>query len=315
MLRFPARRPGLGLEITSSALRLATVSVGSAGTTVIAVNTVDLPAGMVGENYSSPNISDHHGFSALLRESLDTTVPGKIRRTAVSLPDGIFRVQALDFDELPSRAADRERLIRWRLEKAATFDLSGAVLQYQIGRRQDRGITVLACAAKRDVIAQYETVLTDLGLEPWAVGVSSFYTVNFYHAALSRAAATVAVAVVARDSFTVVVMEQGQPRFYRFKELKGGSASEARVRLVREIDDSLHFYTHMDRSQQPELGSLSLAGDPALLDAVARELRSQTSLAVEILSPSTVLSSGGEALPDLAGSPAMAAALGAGSSL
>ena len=223
MLRFPARRPGLGLEITSSALRLATVSVGSAGTTVIAVNTVDLPAGMVGENYSSPNISDHQGFSALLRESLDTTVPGKIRRTAVSLPDGIFRVRALDFDELPSRAADRERLIRWRLEKAATFDLAGAVLQYQIGRRQTGASRCLP--AQRSGTSLRNTrpfsPIWDWSPGLWAFPrfIRSIFTTRRFLRCGDGCRGR------ARDSFTVVVMEQGQPRFHRFKELKGGSAS------------------------------------------------------------------------------------------
>ena len=193
----------------------------------------------------SARISGHHG-------SRKNTANG------VSLPDGIFRVRALGFDELPSRAADRERLIRWRLGRLATFDLSGAVLQYQIGRRQDRGITVLACAAKRDVIAQYETLLTDLGLEHWAVGVSSFYTVNFTTRRFRALRRTVAVAWWPGTLSPSLSWNRDSPGSTASRSSKAEALRRREYGSCGEIDDSLHFYTHMDRSQQPELGSLSL---------------------------------------------------------
>jgi Tfp pilus assembly PilM family ATPase len=308
MLGFLTRRPGLGLEISSGAIRLAALSGSGVNTTVLSVNTADLPAGMVNENYAMPNIQDADGLAAVLRGCLSSVAVSGIRRAALSLPDEVFRVQTLEFDELPVKSVDRERLIRWRLEKAA-FDVSDTVLRYEVLRRQDAGLTVLACVAKRGVLSQYESVLIGLGLEPWSVGLSSFSILNFYSLYMTNRSPVSALACVAENSFTTIVTEDGRVRFYRFKELKRGGADDIRARLLREIEESLHFYTHMDRAQQTGIGRLYLAGEPGVRDALAGGLGTLTSLDVEILRPAAVLPSAGEASPE------MAAALGAGGTI
>lgn len=308
MLGFLTRRPGLGLEISSGAVRLAAVSGSGVNAIVHSVKTVDLPAGMVNGNYATTNIQDAGGLATILRECLGSIAVPRVCRAALSLPDGVFRVQTLEFDELPGKSVDRERLIRWRLEKAA-FDISDTVLRYEVLRRQDSGFTVLACVAKRGVISQYESVLISLGLEPWSIGLSSFSILNFYSLYMTNRSPVSALAYVADDSFTTIVTEGGGVRFYRFKELKRGNADDIRARIPREIEDSLHFYTHMDRAQQTEIDRLYLAGEPDVRDDLAGELRTMTSLDVEILRPAAVLPSVGGAGPE------MAAALGAGGTL
>jgi len=78
------------------------------------------------------------------------------------------------------------------------------------------------------------------------------------------------------------------------------------MRLIRELDDSLHFYLHMDRQQQSEVGHLYLAGEPSVVDSLSESLKSETTLEVETLMPAVVLTSGKEAAAYLA------AAFGAG---
>jgi hypothetical protein len=152
-------------------------------------------------------------------------------------------------------------------------------------------------------------VLISLGLEPWSIGLSSFSILNFYSLYMTNRSPVSALAYVADDSFTTIVTEGGGVRFYRFKELKRGNADDIRARILREIEDSLHFYTHIDRAQQTEIDRLYLAGEPDVRDDLAGELRTMTSLDVEILRPAAVLPSVGGAGPE------MAAALGAGGTL
>lgn len=78
---------------------------------------------------------------------------------------------------------------------------------------------------------------------------------------------------------------------------------------MREIDDSLHFFAHMDRSQQSVVHDLYLTGESVVSIGLAEELRTMTSLNVEVLSPATVIASAENIGPELA------AALGAGSTL
>ena len=308
MLRFLAKKPALGLEITSSALRLAAVSGKGAKASVLGTARAVLPPGLVNESYGAPNLDDPDELSRLLRDCLTGLGRPDIRRVALSLPDGVFRVQTLDFDTLPGKAVDRERLIRWRLEKTAAFDVTDTVLRYEVLRGQDRGLTVLACVAKQSVLSQYEAVLTRLGLEPWSIGLSSFSTLNFYASYLAKQSPVAVLAHITNDAFATVILENNGVRFYRYKEIKQGGVDEVRARIIRELEDSMHFYSHMDRTRATELGHLFLTGEAAAGDGLAEGLHDRMAGTVELLSPSVVLARG-QAEPELA------AALGAGGSL
>ncbi len=279
------------------------------GTKLYFSSSAELPAGLVSETYSAKNIQEPDRLAQTVRNCLNGKLSGQGIRAGMCLPDGIFRIQTLEFDTLPKKTADHERLIRWRLEKTAAFDLADTVLRYQVLSREDAGFTVLACVAKKSIIAEYEAVLTGLGMEVWSVGISSFSALNCYANYITRKSGRYALTHLTGESFATIVSENGGARFYRFKDIKRGSAGEIRSRLVREIDDSLHFYTHMDRSQQAGVGCLYLSGEPGVLDLAAGELRAATSLEIEVLSPGIVLSSAGPAGVE------MAAALGAGKAL
>jgi Tfp pilus assembly PilM family ATPase len=314
MFQFPARTPSLGIEITASAVRLAALTVRGSTISVEYTNTADLPAGTVCGGYASPNIRDGSGVADALRECL-SGAPRPYRRTALALPDGVFRVQTLEFDELPAKPAERERLIRWRLEKAAAFDLSDTVLRFQVLKRPGSGYTVLACVAKQSVITQYESLLVELGLEPWNVGISSFHVLNLYLPFIKKKSPVFAIAHLMEDSFTTIVTEAEGTKFYRYKEVKRSGAVELKARFAREIEDSLHFYTHMDRTQTSEVQHLYLSGESALLYDLCEGLSISTSLNVEVLSPADVIARTGQAETASAWLVVMAAALGAGSAL
>ncbi len=314
MLRFLAKKPSLGIEITDSAVLVAAVSGRGGSIAVEYAARRDLPAGVVNGSYASANISEQRVVDAL-RECLSgSSLP--YRRAALSLPDDMFRVQTLDFDALPAKSAERERLISWRLEKSAAFDLTDTALRYQVLRRQGSGFTVLACVAKRAVIAQYEAVLMEAGLEPWTVGVSSFHILNFYFPLMAKKSPSFALTHLTDDSFTTMVVETGGTRFYRFKEMKRVNAVEMKARFMREIEDSLHFYfTQRDRTQASDVQSLYLTGTASLPYDLADGLSISTSLRVEVLTPDDVIAKSSERSAPAVLSPAASAALGAGSVL
>jgi Tfp pilus assembly PilM family ATPase len=314
MFQFLARNRSLGIEITASAVRLAALTVRGLGISVEYTNITDLPAGTVCGSYALPNIQDPSGLAAALREGL-SGAGRPYRRAALALPDGVFRVQTLEFDELPAKPADRERLIRWRLDKAAAFDLADTVLRFQVLKRPGNGYTALACVAKQSVISQYESQLRELGLEPWNVGVSSFHVLNLYSPFLRKKSPVFAIAHLMEDSFTTIVEDGGGMRFYRYKDVKRAGAGELKARFMREIEDSLHFYAHMDRTQTSEVQHLYLSGDSDLLYELCDGLSTSTPLTVEVLSPADVIARTGQAGTASAWLVVMAAALGAGSAL
>jgi len=300
----------LGIEITPSVLRMGLLTSRGSSRSVLGSITAPLTAGMVAETFAAPNIKERDGLADLLRTGLTDLGAKPVRRAGLSLPDGAFRIQTLEFDELPTQHRDRDRLVRWRLEKGAAFDTANTLLRYQVLPRQDNGYSVLACVAKQEVISQYEDLLAGQNFEPWAVVPSSFNAMNFYAPYLAaKNIPGYALAWVAEGSYTTIIVERGGPRFYRYKEIKAGAPEDVTGRLIRELEDSIHFYLHMDRQQQSEVGHLYLSGEPALIAPLSESLKNETTLKIETLMPSFVLAGGAEA------DPALAAAFGAGGAL
>lgn len=312
MFGFHSRKVRLGIDIMPSEVRLAVIAGQGRDASVPSLGTESLPDGMLNESYNSLNIADPDGFSRMLRELILRTAPHKEVRAAVSLPDSLFRLQTFEFDELPARAADRDRLIRWRFEKSAAFDTTDTLLRYQVLQKKGKGILLLSCFAKRSVIRQYDDLFVNLGLEPWYIGPSSLSLLNFYFSFMSERSAAYAMAAVSSGSFASLVVEQGGVRFYRYKEVRAGKPEEVRDRLVRELDDSIHFFVHADRSQASAIDRLYLSGDGEAVDLLAPSLTSCLNLPVEVLMPSAVIPSLGERERNVERSGNMAAALGAG---
>lgn len=287
MFSFFTKKPSLGIEITASSVRLALMSGNKPGNSVLFADAFDLPAGLVSESYASSNISNAGELSRLIKDRLaENAVP--LQRAALSLPDGLFRVQSLEFDDLPKRRADRERLIRWRLEKGAAIDLSETVLQYELLQQRSKTVAVLACIAKRSVLQEYEDILLRLGMEPWVVGLSSLLSLNLYAPRVVSVSGSTAFAQVSDTAFTTMVLDgAGTVRFYRFKELKRSGAHDVTERLISEIEDSIHFYTHRDRTQIDDVQQLFISGDSADLTSIARGMSAP--LQATVLTPEDVI--------------------------
>ncbi len=307
MFQFLQRNSRLGIEITARAVRIVSLSGRGAACSVLSAAGSELPVGSIGGAYSVSNINDRSALTETIERCLPDRGQAGHFRAGLCLPDGFFRVQTLDFDEFPRKLSEQERLIRWRLQKAAAFDLADTALRYQVLRRKDKGFTVLVCIAKAQFLLEIEEILLQLGIESWSVGISSFSILNFYATYLSGRSAAYALIHIMGDSFATIIGENGGARFYRFKELRGG-AEDAPARLQREIEDSLHFYHHMDRSQQAPVTHLYLTGEQTIGDALAASLGTDGSIAVQVLEPAVLLPSSGIAAD-------MAAALGAGASV
>ncbi len=312
MFGFHSRKPRLGLDILSSEIRLVVIAGKGNDTAVVSQAAASLPAGILNESYAALNITDPAGFNSVLKDLIQRTAPRKAVRTAVSLPDSLFRLQTFEFDDLPAGAADRERLIRWRFEKLAAFDTADTLLRYQVLPREGKGVLLLSCFAKRVVVKQYEDLLAGLGLEPWHIGPSSLSLLNFYFPAMSRRSSAYAMAAVSRGAFASLVVEREGVRFYRYKEVRAGRPEDVRDRLVRELDDSLHFYIHAGRTQDSAIDRLYLSGDRETVEMIVPSLTNSISLPVEVLTPSAVLPSLGSSEQNGDRFASMAAALGAG---
>lgn len=278
----------IGIEITAAVVRLGVVGWNNGKPAIHASRTIDLPDGVVTEVFALQAISDAEQLAGFLRSGLREFSPFGTNRIGLSLPDAMFRIQTLEFEELPSAAPDREKLIRWRLEKGSAFDMSGTALRFQARERPEGGHLVLAAVAKREMLASLEDALSGSGFEVWTISPSSFTVLNFYAPHLAGRG-TYALARLSGGSYSTLIVDNGMPRFYRYREIKASAREEIVGRLVRELDDSLHFYTHRDREQRSEVGHLYVAGEQSVTEGLAEAFKSGTTLEIELLSAGTVL--------------------------
>src|SRR2546427_4470878 len=97
---------------------------------------VDLPSGLLRPSPVELNISDVDALKSRLRALIGIPdgrqAPGW--PIALVLPDLCVRTVLLNVDTMPSRSRERDALIRWRLEKEATFPAAGALGRAQVLR-------------------------------------------------------------------------------------------------------------------------------------------------------------------------------------
>jgi len=106
--------------------------------------------------------------AAAIRSALGQVSP-RTRYVTLVLPDTAVRVFVLDFDSLPTKAAEAYPVLRFRLRKMVPFDVEHAGLSYQVLVENKDECKVLAAVLPGQVLAEYEAAVRAAGYEPGAV--------------------------------------------------------------------------------------------------------------------------------------------------
>jgi type IV pilus assembly protein PilM len=159
-------RPRLAVEIRPEGVVAARTDDVSA--TLTAVSWSEFPDGAVVPGLKPGNLAARAEAIAAVKRALEA-VALKERQTTLVLPDAAVRVLLLDFDQLPAKAEEAMPVVRFRLKKLLPFDADDAIVSYQIMSTSRGLVRVLAVAAPREVLAEYESVVREAGFEPGAV--------------------------------------------------------------------------------------------------------------------------------------------------
>ena len=93
----------------------------------------------------------------------------RLRDVTVVVPDSAVRVLFVDFDQLPSKAAEALPVVRFRLKKLLPFDADDAMVSYQVMSNEKDAVKLLAVAMPKAVLDEYEAVVLAAGYLPGAV--------------------------------------------------------------------------------------------------------------------------------------------------
>jgi type IV pilus assembly protein PilM len=162
-------RPPAAVEIAPEGV-LAAALPGPGQAPVYAFQPLPLDAVMPG--IGEPNLRAPEAVAAAIRSSLGQVSP-RTRSVTLVVPDTAVRVFVLDFDSLPSKAAETFPVLRFRLRKMIPFDVEHAGLSYQVLVENKDECKVLAAVLPGPVLEEYEDAVRAAGYEPGAVLPSS----------------------------------------------------------------------------------------------------------------------------------------------
>lgn len=158
-------RPPAAIELTPEGV-LAAALAGKHEPPVFAFEP--LRPGILVPGISELNMTSPEAVSLAIRNALASVSP-RTRAVTVVIPDTAVRVFVLDFDALPSRAAEAIPVLRFRLRKMVPFDVEHAGLSYQILSENNNETRVLVAILPSNILEEYETVVRGAGYEPGAV--------------------------------------------------------------------------------------------------------------------------------------------------
>ena len=205
-------RPRLAVEVRTEGVVAARAEDATA--LLSAVSQSALAEGALVAGLRPGNVVDRPRVVAAVREALNH-VAGSGRDVTIVIPDGAVRLLLLDFDDLPGKAADALPVIRFRLKKLLPFDADTAAVSYQVMSSERGMVRVLAVAMPREVLEEYEGVVTAAGYVPGAVLPSTLAAL----AALDEQEASALVVNGGRSSLTTAIVRGGVLLLHRSLEM------------------------------------------------------------------------------------------------
>ena len=180
---------------------------------------VPLAAGDFVPGIGEPNLRAPEAVARAMRSALDQVSP-RTRAVTLVLPDTAVRVFVLDFDSLPSRAAEADPVLRFRLRKMLPFDVEHAGLSYQRLVESKTECKVLAVVLPGQILAEYEAAVRSVGYEPGAVLPSSLAALEGIDSL-----ETVLVASLSELALTTIITNGQDLLLYRTLELPANPTS------------------------------------------------------------------------------------------
>ncbi len=127
-----------------------------------------LPQGALVPGIGEHNLRAPELVANAMRAALGQVSP-RTRSVTLVVPDTVVRIFVLDFDSLPTKAAEAIPVLRFRLRKMVPFEVEHAGLSYQVLVETKSECKVLAAVIPGPVLQEYEAAVRMAGFEPGAV--------------------------------------------------------------------------------------------------------------------------------------------------
>jgi type IV pilus assembly protein PilM len=190
------------------------------GTPVIAAHASEvLPDQALVPALNAVNVRDRATVASALARVLDSL--GRPKRIGLIVGDPVAKVSLVKLQQVPSRAQDLEQVIRWQVRKSAPFAIEEAQLGFEAGLRAADGQEFIVTLARRDVIAEYETLCQEAGAHAGIVDLSTFNAVNAVLVTEAVPAGDWLLVNIAPGWESIAIMRDRQLIFFRSRGADG----------------------------------------------------------------------------------------------
>jgi Tfp pilus assembly PilM family ATPase len=224
---FTPSRPAVALEIASTRVSALRLGGGSPPSATYAVEA--LPAGALVSSLTAANVVDQVAVSAAVGRVLAAVGGG--RQVALVLPDSVAKVSLVRLEQVPTRLPELDAMLRFQVRKSVPFRADDAQFTWTDGQEvEGSGREYLVALARRELIAQYETVVATAGAHAGLVDLATFDLVNLVLASGTKEDDWLLVHMAA-DYATLVIVRRGRVIFYRHR---GADGEESLADLVHQ---------------------------------------------------------------------------------
>jgi Tfp pilus assembly PilM family ATPase len=275
---FTSAAADAAVEITSEAVTLATIADRGSELVLQSHAREPLPPGAVVPSLTAHNVAGREAVVAALRSAAGVVRP-QPRRIALLLPDVTSRVSFLSFEKVPGRREDLEQLVRWQLRKSAPFPVDDAIVSCVPGVKSESGHQFLVVLAKRDVVAEYETVCDLAGMHAGVVDLATFGLVDLVLGSSPPSGDWLLVHV--QPAYASLAVMRGDSLIFFRTAVGSGAAALA---------DTAHQTAmhHQDRLEGRGFTSVVLSGSPGAdgsLETLRQDLEARLGSTVQLLDP------------------------------
>jgi len=213
--------PSVAIELAARRVTVVELGRGGKGAAVVGYASESLPDNAIVPAATGANIANPTVVVDALRRALERAGVRSAKKAALIVPDSVARVSLVPFEQIPSKAADLEQLLRWQLKKSTPYPIEEAQVSWSKAHKDDSGTLVLASVARRDVVMEYESIPTSLGVH---VGLVDLASLNVMNAVLSAGAASASdwlLVTMSPEATTLAIGRGGDLMFYRHRAAAG----------------------------------------------------------------------------------------------
>lgn len=219
MLRTPP--PHVALDIGPARLAAVALAGGPGAPPQVTAAAIEpLAEGVVVPSLTASNVLRPADLAAAVARLWDR-LGQRPRRVALAVPDAVGKVSFVRFQQVPSRAADLDEMIRFQLKKAAPFRVEDSQVAYVAGAQTSEGQEFVVVQARQDIIREYEQACSGTGAVAGDVELASFAAAHCARAVPGAPTGDWLLIQATAETTSLAIFRGDAPVFFRHRGADG----------------------------------------------------------------------------------------------